>query len=96
MENVFFMMAVFAGPFAVAIYFILTTWFAHRERMAKIQQGIDPGDKSRTSKATSELADRMLALEQEVVRLRAISDPLFQGDEKPLLSTDIKKPPTSK
>jgi hypothetical protein len=27
---------------ACAIYYTVTAWFAHRERMAKIQHGIDP------------------------------------------------------
>lgn len=31
--------------FALAFYHTATAWFTHRERMAKIQQGIDP-DKS--------------------------------------------------
>ena len=28
--------------FACAIYYTAAAWFEHRERMAKIQQGIDP------------------------------------------------------
>lgn len=28
--------------FALAIYYTATAWFKHRERMAKIEQGIDP------------------------------------------------------
>ena len=31
-----------AVAFACAIYYTATAWFAHRERMAKIQQGINP------------------------------------------------------
>ncbi|HBI42725.1 MAG TPA: hypothetical protein DDY78_07695 [Planctomycetales bacterium] len=70
--------------FACAIYYIATAWFAHRERMAKIQQGIDPNQvRDRTS--PPELADRVLALEQEVARLRAPSESLSQGDGKPPL-----------
>jgi hypothetical protein len=30
--------------FACAIYYTATAWFAHRERMAKIEKGIDPGE----------------------------------------------------
>lgn len=28
--------------FACVIYYTVTAWFTHRERMAKIQKGIDP------------------------------------------------------
>ena len=94
--EVFWFVVVFAPPALILAYtFIFVPWIAHRERMAKIQQGIDPDNKSRMSKATSELVDRVLKLEQEVTRLRAISDPLFQSDEEPLVSTDIKKPSSS-
>lgn len=27
-----------------AIYFVTTAWFEHRERMAKIEKGIDPDE----------------------------------------------------
>jgi hypothetical protein len=30
--------------FACAIYYTATALFAHRERMAKIEKGIDPGE----------------------------------------------------
>ncbi len=39
------------------------------------------------------LADRVLALEQEVARLRAELESLDQGDEKPPPSTEFTKPP---
>ncbi len=35
-------MAIAAIAMACAIYYTATSWFEHRERMAKIQQGIDP------------------------------------------------------
>jgi hypothetical protein len=34
--------AVASIALACAIYYTSTAWFEHRERMAKIQQGIDP------------------------------------------------------
>lgn len=34
--------AIASIAFAFAIYHTATAWFSHRERMAKIQQGIDP------------------------------------------------------
>jgi hypothetical protein len=34
--------AVASIALACAIYYTATAWFEHRERMAKIQQGIDP------------------------------------------------------
>ena len=38
--------AVASLAFAFAIYFSLKAWFAHRERMAKIEKGIDPDEPS--------------------------------------------------
>ena len=35
-------LSVASIAFACAIYFTLKSWFDHRERMAKIQQGINP------------------------------------------------------
>ena len=76
------LVAIVAAPVGIILVysFMFQPWIAHRERMAKLQKGSQP-----------ELADRMLKLEQEVVRLRTIVDPLFQQGEKPPLSTDIKK-----
>lgn len=34
--------AVASIALSCAIYYTTTAWFAHRERMAKIEQGIDP------------------------------------------------------
>ena len=34
--------AIASVAFALAIYYTATAWFAHRERMAKIKNGIDP------------------------------------------------------
>jgi hypothetical protein len=34
--------AVASIAFACAIYYTVSAWFTHRERMAKIQQGINP------------------------------------------------------
>jgi len=34
--------ALAAIAFGVTVYCTATAWFAHRERMAKIQRGIDP------------------------------------------------------
>jgi hypothetical protein len=34
--------AIAAIAIATAFYYTATAWFAHRERMAKIGQGIDP------------------------------------------------------
>jgi len=81
-----------AIAFACAIYFTATAWFAHRERMAKIQQGIDP-NQVRDGASQPELADRVLALEQEVARLRVPSESLSRGDGQPPLSTEFKKSP---
>jgi hypothetical protein len=80
------LVATVATPVGIFLVysFIYQPWIGHRERMAKIQKGSQP-----------ELADRMLKLEQEVARLRSIVDPLFQQDERPPLSTDIKKPSSS-
>ena len=35
-------LAVCAIAIAMGIYYTATAWFTHRERMAKIQMGIDP------------------------------------------------------
>jgi hypothetical protein len=35
-------MAISAIAFSCAIYYTAMAWFAHRERMAKIEKGIDP------------------------------------------------------
>jgi hypothetical protein len=42
-----------AMVFAIAVYYTVTAWFEHRERMAKIQQGINP-DKEVIDPATGE------------------------------------------
>ena len=34
--------AIASIAFAFAIYYTSTAWFEHRERMAKLEQGIDP------------------------------------------------------
>jgi hypothetical protein len=34
--------AIASIALALAFYHTATAWFAHRERMAKIQQGLDP------------------------------------------------------
>lgn len=34
--------AIASIAFAIAIYHTVTAWLAHRERMAKIERGIDP------------------------------------------------------
>jgi hypothetical protein len=34
--------AVASIAFAIAIYYTAEAWFTHRERMAKIEKGIDP------------------------------------------------------
>ena len=34
--------AIASVAFACAIYYTATAWFAHRERMAKMEHGIDP------------------------------------------------------
>jgi hypothetical protein len=38
--------AVASIALACATYYSLKAWFAHRERMAKIQKGIDPDEPS--------------------------------------------------
>jgi hypothetical protein len=40
--------AVAAIAFSCAIYYTAAAWFAHRERMAKIQHGIDPDGRGKT------------------------------------------------
>jgi hypothetical protein len=42
--------AVASIALACAVYYTATAWFEHRERMAKIQQGIDTDDKDATKK----------------------------------------------
>jgi len=44
MENWPAAMMVAAIAFACSIIYTATAWFAHRERMAKIQMGIDPDE----------------------------------------------------
>lgn len=34
--------AIAAIAFAISIYYTADAWFTHRERMAKIEKGIDP------------------------------------------------------
>jgi len=34
--------AIASIAFACVVYYTATAWFAHRERMAKIEKGIDP------------------------------------------------------
>lgn len=38
--------AIASIALACTIYYSLKAWFAHRERMAKIQKGIDPDERS--------------------------------------------------
>ena len=44
--------------FAFAVYYTAMAWFTHRERMAKIQRGIDP-DQTGGGSNLQELADRV-------------------------------------
>jgi hypothetical protein len=37
---------------ATAAYYISTAWFAHRERMAKLQLGLDPDNHQHKNSAT--------------------------------------------
>ena len=81
---------------ACVVYYTMIAWFAHRERMAKIQQGGDP-NRVGGEATLSELADRVIALERELDRLRGPGAPLLPGEGKPPIATEIKKsPPYSK
>jgi ribosomal protein L7/L12 len=53
--------AVTAIAFALALYYTATAWFKHRERMAMIEQGIDP-DRPLT---TRPLSDRVKDLARD-------------------------------
>jgi hypothetical protein len=77
---------------AFVVYYSLIAWFAHRERMAKIQLGIDP-DRRGGEVNLPELADRLLALEREVERLRAPERSPPLGGDKPPVSIEITKSP---
>jgi hypothetical protein len=51
--------AMFAAiAFALAIYHTALAWFAHRERMAKIQNGIDPGKVDGGQGSSTEFRER--------------------------------------
>jgi hypothetical protein len=39
-------LAIASIAFACAVYYTATAWFTHRERMAKIEKGIDPDKKA--------------------------------------------------
>lgn len=56
MESVFWSgaVAVTSISFACAFYYTAAAWFEHRERMAKLEHGIDP-DKSRERMAKLEM-----------------------------------------
>ena len=43
--------AIASIALACAVYYTATAWFEHRERMARIQQGIDKGDKDNTKES---------------------------------------------
>ena len=69
------MAAVIAIALAFAVYYSLIAWFAHRERMAKIQH--DPR-KAAGEPNVTELADRVIALERELDRLRPEKSPVTE------------------
>lgn len=50
--------AIASAVFALAIFYTATAWFKHRERMAKIQQGIDP-DQPTPAQALSDRAKQL-------------------------------------
>jgi hypothetical protein len=53
--------AISSIAFALAIYYTATAWFKHRERMAKIERGIDPD----RLLATQPLSDRVKELARD-------------------------------
>ncbi|HVS40576.1 MAG TPA: ribosomal protein L7/L12 [Gemmataceae bacterium] len=52
---------------AVAAYYSLNAWFAHRERMAKIERGIDP-DQPMNRQPLQPLSDRVKQLAGDPAR----------------------------
>lgn len=42
MQDMAAALAISSIAFAFAIYYTASAWFAHRERMAKIERGMDP------------------------------------------------------
>jgi hypothetical protein len=59
--------AVASVAFALAIYYTATAWFKHRERMAKIEHGIDP-DRLDRSIPRQPLSDRVKQLASDPSR----------------------------
>jgi hypothetical protein len=53
--------------FALAIYYTATAWFKHRERMAKIEHGMDP-DRPDQPIPTRPLSDRVKELAGDPAR----------------------------
>jgi hypothetical protein len=59
--------AIASVAFALTIYYTATAWFKHRERMAKIEHGMDP-DRPDPPIPTQPLSDRVKQLASDPSR----------------------------